>query len=448
MGIFNKIFGFSNGEQAQPDIMFGRFNDSYKSDGKYKAWDRSLEHFEKQEYLDSYRMFFDFLMDDQRGNLSYKYDKEKDLITFELYQGSKKVEGRIHDGSIRAEAKIANSEVNELGILRKLIEMNFNLKYSRYALDRDENITMVFNSYFLDCSPYKLYYALKELSTSADKQDDLFIKKFEGLEPVNTGHVRQISEKEIQSKYNFFKKKIEFVLDQFENGKLDKVTYPGGKTFQLLDAVYKLDYLLKPEGLVMESFEKIHKGFFKNDNNTVHKKNSDIVKELQRIIEIPFEDFSEEIYEVLSTFGVTVPTSYEQYKTFAQAELANMDWYIDNKYLDVGRSIPSYIIGYSLFNYALPNPLAELFHLYYNITECGFFRELGFSCQYLHEDGELQEREIKKSLNNIRQKFRDAFPNFNPRKYNLNYKSLESFSKSFIVMTLNLNLEKANNKSG
>lgn len=442
MGIFNKIFGLTANASEHPDIMFGRYNDSYKSDEKYKSWDRSLDHFEKQEYFKSYKQFLEYLKDEKTNNVMYEYDESQKKISFLIYQGSKTVEGVIHEDRITAEAKIAKSEVNELGILRKLIEMNFNLKYSRYALDRDENITMVFNSYFLDCSPYKLYYALKELSTSADKHDDLFINKFEGLEPLNNGHIRDIEKEEKQIKFKFLKEKIGFVLDQFENGKLDKTTYPGGKTFQLLDAVYKLDYLLKPEGLIMESFENIHKGFFKNDNNTVHKKNSNIVKELKKIQEVNLPEFETEIYEVLSTFGVTVPTSYEQYKTFAQAELANMDWYVDNKYLGVGRAIPSYIVGYSLFNYALPRPLTKLFHLYYNITECGFFKELGFKCQFLEEQGKLNEKEIKRSLGSIRQEFKQTYPNFNPRKYHLNYQTLESFSKSFIVMTLNLNLEK------
>ena len=445
MGIFNKIFGFTNASDEQPDIMFGRYNDSYKSDQKYKSWDQALEHFERQEYFKSYSLFFEYLKDDAKKNVSFNYDQEAGELKFLIFQGSKTVEGLIKGDRITAEAKIANSESNDIGVLRKLIEMNFNLKYSRYALDRDENITMVFNSYLLDCSPYKLYYALKELSTSADKQDDLFLKKFQGLEPVNNGHIRKIEKKEIEIKYNFLQKRVDFVLDQFDNGKLDKTTYPGGKTFQLLDLVYKLDYLLKPEGIIMESFENIHKGFFKNDKLTVHKKNSDIVKELKKLKTISLEDFEAEIYEVLSTFGVTVPTSYEQYKTFAQAELANMDWYVDNKYKLVGRSIPSYIIGYSLFNYALPRPLTKLFHLYYMVTECAFFRELGFSCKYQDEKGALNDREIKNSLSDIRQEFKEQFPQFNPKKYNLNYQNLESFSKSFIVMTLNLNLDKETN---
>jgi hypothetical protein len=442
MGIFNKIFGLTPNANEQPDIMFGRYNDSYKSDEKYKSWDKALDHFEKQAYFESYQQFLEYLKDEKIKNVKYEFDESQKKIKFILYQGSKTVEGVIHEDRITAEAKIARSENNELGILRKLIEMNFNLKYSRYALDRDENITMVFNSYFLDCSPYKLYYALKELSTSADKQDDLFINQFKGLEAVNMGHIRHIEDEEIQIKFNFLKKKIGFVLDQFENGKLDKTTYPGGKTFQLLDVVYKLDYLLKPEGLIMESFENIHKGFFKNDDKTVHKKNSNIVKELEKIQKVTPSEFEKEIYEVLSTFGVTVPTSYEQYKTFAQAELANMDWYVDNKYTSVGRSIPSYIVGYSLFNYALPRPLTKLFHLFYYITECAFFNELGFTCQFLDEKGKLIEKEIKRSLASIRQEFKASFPNFNPRKYSLNYQSIESFSKSFIVMTLNLNLDK------
>ena len=263
------------------------------------------------------------------------------------------------------------------------------------------------------------------------------------MEPVNTGHIRKIEQQEVETKFAFFQDKIADVLDQFTNGRLDKTSYPGGKTFQLLDVVYKLDYLLKPEGIVMESFENIHKGFFKNDNLSVHKKNANIVKELVKIQKLTVAEFSEELYEVLSTFGVTVPTSYEQYTTFAQSELPNMDWYIENKYLKVGTAIPSYIIGYALFNYALPQPLLKLFHLFYCITECHFFNRLGYHYKYLKSDNKLNEKEIKSALGQIRSEFKSSYPNFNPKKYHLNYQTMHSFSKSFLIMTMHLDLSQS-----
>lgn len=439
MSLISKIFGIRD-QHEEPKIMFGRYSDSYKSDEKYEAWDEAIAAFERKDYTESYLKFFKYLRDDETNNVSVS--KQDQTVNFELYQGSKKIVGSIAGNKIIAEAKIALSEENEIGVLRKLIEMNFNLKYCRYALDRDENITIVFNSYFMDCSPYKLYYALKEISTHADKQDDILMSEFESLEEVNTGHVRKIAEREIRIKYDFLIKRVQEVLDRFENGKLDKIKYPGGKSFDLLDVVYKLDFLLKPEGVTMQTFENIHKDFFKQNNVTAHQKNNFIVKNLKEIVQTPYEEFAEEIYEVLSTFGVTSPTSFDQYKNFASGELDNFNWYVENEYEIVARAIPSYIVGYSLFNYSLPKPLSELLHMFYVITEQAFFNDLGFHYKYVQND-KIVKSEVKQKLKSIKNENKMLYPKFNPQIDQIDFSSKTRFSVSFLKMTLNLNMVKA-----
>lgn len=442
MSLISKIFGKRN-QHEDPKIMFGRYSDSYKSDDKYESWDQAIAAFEKKAYKECYLKFFEYLRDDQTNNVNITNQNEK--VSFELFQGSKKIVGEIANDKIIAEAKIALSEENEIGVLRKLIEMNFNLKYCRYALDRDENITIVFNSYFMDCSPYKLYYALKEISTHADKQDDILMSEFDSLEEVNTGHIRKIADQEIRIKYDFLMKRLNEVLDRFENGKLNKIKYPGGKSFDLLDVVYKLDFLLKPEGVTMQTFENIHKEFFKQNSVSAHQKNEFIVKNLKELIKTPYEEFAEEIYEVLSTFGVTSPTSFDQYKNFASGELENFNWYVENQYDIVARAIPSYIVGYSLFNYSLPKPLSELMHLFYVITEQEFFNDLGFNYDYT-ENEKINKSRIKAKLKSIKNDNKANYPKFNPKIDQIDFSSMTSFATSFLKMTLTLNMEKVEKK--
>lgn len=441
MSLISKLFGRAEAK-AEPNIKFGRYSDSYKSEDKYESWDKSIEAFEAKNYKAAYAHFFDYLRDEQTNNVLIK--DGADGIDFELFQGSKKIVGSFLKDRVVAEAKIAVSNENEIGALRKLIEMNFNLKYCRYALDREENITIVFNSYFMDCSPYKLYYALKEISTHADKQDDILMSEFETLREINTGHIRRIGDAEIKAKFDFLNRKIQDVLESFRNGSLDKVNFPGGKSFELLDTVYKLDYLLKPEGITMQSFESIHREFFKKNNVSPHAKNQSIVAELEKVLEIQYSDFKDEIYEVLSTFGVTAPTSYEQYKNFAEGELSNYKWYEENKYRTVAEAIPSYIIGYSLFNYSMPKPLTQLLQLYYQVTEQAFFNELGFDFKYV-ENSKISKSKIKAGFKKIVQENKSLYPKFNPNTNGIEFDSFSKFGYSFVMMTTKLDLNKAKN---
>ena len=132
MGFFD--YFFSNKKNTdQPEIQFGRFSDAYKEERKYDAWDQSLELFENQKYIESYKQFLEYLNDESATNC--QYTDHRDHLTFEFYQGSKKIIGRANHKSISAEAKIAKTDGLHIGFLRRLLEENYQLKYCRYALD-------------------------------------------------------------------------------------------------------------------------------------------------------------------------------------------------------------------------------------------------------------------------------------------------------------------------
>ena len=194
MGLFGRLFGNTPSNEVQPDIRFGRYTDAYKTDEQYDAWDRALMQFEERNYLTAYREFFDYLRDQDAGNVRYWMEGEE--LKFELFQGSKRITGFANKKQLGAKAKIALSEDLNIGFMQRLLQQNHDLKYSRYTLDGDHHISILFDSFTLDGSPYKLYYALKELATSADKQDDLLIDEFRMLKPVETDHLQAIPDKE------------------------------------------------------------------------------------------------------------------------------------------------------------------------------------------------------------------------------------------------------------
>lgn len=441
MNFLTKLFNRNDSDIAVPDIKFGRFSDSYKSDKKYQLWDQALEKYEKEDYLVTYELFFDYLRDDELKNVIT--EKGDDWIKFNIYQGSKLIEGYIKDKKIFAEAKVAQTDGLEIGFLRRIIELNYKLKYCRYALDPSHNITVVFTASVLDSSPYKLYYALKELSTQADKQDDLLLDDFQSLRPINMGHIRDISEEEKQVKFRFVQTELEKALHTYDHGKLNKAMYPGGISYLLLSALYKIDYLTKPEGVTMDEIEKVHQLFFANNNEQVTKKNLDIASALREMQKITEADFHKEIYEVMSTFGITAPTSHEQFNTFAQNELPKMQWYADNNYTEIAISVPDYIVGYALYNFALPLPLKELLHLYFQITENAFFMKLGYKENFHKEDGSIKTGEIKSRIQKMRAKHKAKYPMFNPKLKLINYSTILSFSTSYITMCTQLDLRKS-----
>ena len=119
---------------------------------------------------------------------------------FQFYQGSKIVRGNYDSEQLHAEVTLAKMPSPNVPVMRRLLEMNFNLYYSRYALD-SERLCMRFDSDIETANPNKLYYGLKELVTKGDKQDDLLVQDFTALQTIDTDHIIEIPAEEKEIKF-------------------------------------------------------------------------------------------------------------------------------------------------------------------------------------------------------------------------------------------------------
>jgi len=442
MGFFDKFFGIETESKPQPEIGFGRYSDSYKTKAQYAAWDKSLDLFEKKEYLASFESFFTYLRDTKENNVNFSTDKGK--IHFELIQGSKKIVGVADRKKVKAEAKVAITEDLNLGFMRRLMEENFKMRYSCFALDQANDITIVFDTNILDASPYKLYYALKEVATKADKLDDLLIDEFDVLHHTDESLIKHSTLAEKEVKYQFVVEEIKSVLDEIENGKLSTIQYPGGIAYLLLDLSYKLDYLTVPEGMLMETLERIHRLYFTKDTKTNLQKNVLLQKEFQHLIEQPKANFLKGMYQVKTSFGITKPVTHDRVVSFIDGELHQMDWYRNNGHHKVAMAIPGYIVGYCIFNYAVPKPDKELFHLYYRIIYGAYFKQLGFTDSYVDfKKQAFKAKEIKRAIKEIVATNKETYPKMSPNINRLSFDGQSKFAQSYLMMIRNLDLTKA-----
>lgn len=441
MSFFDQLFGGGRKKEPQPKISFGRYSDSYKDANQYDSWDKALTLFEKEQYIASYLEFFNYLRDNFEDNVTWKEENGK--IYFEVFQGSKKAKGVADTEKVTIEAKVAQTETLNIGFMRRLMERNFSLRYSRFALDPDNNISIRFDTYVLDGSPYKLYYALKELTTNADKLDDILIDEFRMLKPVDTTHLVDLSLKEKEIKYNYIIQQIHEALAAMDSGKPSLDKYPGGYAYVLLNLSYKLDYLTKPEGFMMETLERIHRIYFTSDKKNPAQKNVIIRKELKKLLGRTKEEYFLEMYLTKSTFGITKPVNHDRIVGFIDGELHNMDWYNEHGYHTIAIGVPGYIVGYCMFNFAAPRPDRELFHLYYQIIEAKYFKDLGYTLNYYDfEKGTFDKKAIKRAINDITENNKELYGRMNPDKSLLKFDTLPNFAKSFLIMVRNLDLTK------
>ena len=147
--MFDKIFGRGKKKTEpvpEPDISFGRYSDNNKPLAKINRWTDADSFFKQKKYSESLDAFFDYLRDDSVQNVVYERNGRGGK--FEVYQGSKIVRGVFNSEHLNAEVTLAKMPQPSIPVMRRLLESNFSLYYSRFALD-DDRLCMRFDSSIL-----------------------------------------------------------------------------------------------------------------------------------------------------------------------------------------------------------------------------------------------------------------------------------------------------------
>ena len=440
--MFDKLFGRSRKKEEppapgpEPDISFGRYSDNNKPVTKVNRWADADNLFKEKKLSESFDAFFDYLRDDNIHNVVYERNGAEGR--FHFYQGSKIVRGQFNAETLRADVTLARMPQPSVPVMRRLLEMNFNLYYSRYALE-NERLCMNFDTAIETASPSKLYYGLKELSTKADKQDDLLVQDFTILESTDLDHVAAIPDSEKDIKFGFMQKWISHVLETIATVDTDK--YAGGIAYMLLALIYRIDYLVAPEGKLLHDLEKIAGIYFKKDERQLAEKNRDMILEFKKIQEKPKEEIMAYLFRSKYTFAIVSPQQYKNVADSISGATQNIAWYRDNNHPFIAQQIIEYGITYCQYSYSLPKAITELIHLFMRVNYPEFFTALGFRTYYETDTNKFDAPAIIARIKSIQEQWKEKYPLLNFNTQNLKFDNLVNFDHSFVMEMESLNTE-------
>jgi hypothetical protein len=416
-------------------ITFGRYTDAFKPKAKTEAWNQAEKLFGDKKYMDSFYAFFDYIKDDSVNNV--QWNKNNGGIDFTLQQGSKTIKGSVNDKKITAQTRVVVFDKLSVSFMRRLMEMNYSLYYTRFAM-KDDGIYIKFDSGIPDGHPRKLYYGLKELALRADKQDELLADEFAALKPVDISGEEEIPAQEKEIKYLYYRQWIEGTIKRISE--LNPDTFSGAISYLLLDLLYKIDYLIVPEGTLENDLEKISWTYFAKDNKPFGEKNNAMKDAFAKLLEKPKENVLEDLYRTKATFGIANPAPHQAVVDAINSNINNVKWYVDNNYPDIAELIFEYIAGYALFSYGLPKPDVKLFGLLFSITQQDYFTALGFKEKYYDTAAKkFDEQAIKDKINEIIKEGTEQFPELKFNTDNLKFDSMVNFLRSYITEIQNLN---------
>jgi hypothetical protein len=438
--MLEKIFSWSRKkaeEETEPAINFGRYSDNNKTVEKVELWNEAEALFKDKKYFASIASFFNYLRDDDGGNVVH--EQQGNSGRFHFYQGSKIIRGFYNEEVLEAEVVLANMPTPSVPVMRRLLELNFNLYYSRYALN-NEKLCMLFDSDIATANPSKLYYGLKELATKADKQDDLLVQDFTSLLPTDVEHITEIPVEEKMVKFKYFKKWIQETLDIIAGVDADK--YSGGIAYLLLALAYRIDYMILPEGKLLLELEKIVEIYFRKDDRLVTEKNQEMMDCFQRLMLKDKEEFLPYLFRSKFTFSIVTPQNYKAISDAIYNANQNIGWYRENKLPQIAARISEYGISYCQFSYSLPRPITELFHLFMMVNYPDFFGELGFRDDlYNKESSQFNREAIIARINDIQERWKVKYPEFRFNTEKLKFDNLVVFNQTYTSEIETLNLE-------
>lgn len=423
--------------EAEPNIPFGRYSDNNKPVDKVNRWTDADNLFKEKKYTESFDAFFEYLRDDTQDNVVHERNDSNGR--FHFFQGSKIIRGTYDKEHLQAEVTLARMPSPSIPVMRRLLEMNFNLYYSRYALD-GEKLCMRFDSDVETANPNKLYYGLKELSTKGDKQDDLLVQDFTGLQRMDVEHILEIPPEEKEIKFNWLQKWITESITFIKT--LDADKFSGGIAYLLLALAYRIDYLITPEGKILHDLEKIVDIYFKKDERQTTEKNRDMITEFEKLKSKTKEEVFAGLYRSKHTFAIVAPQTYKTIADSIYNANQNVNWYKENNYPSIAAQIPEYGIAYCQYSYSLAKPVTEFFQLFMMVNYGEYFRELGFNVSYYNaQTKQFDTDKITDRIKQVIEKWKTKYPNLKMKLENIKYDSLVNFNVSFTTEIEFLNLE-------
>ena len=435
MGLLNRIFNRNDQTDILSPDRFGRYSDAFKSEDRYRHWDRAIRSFDSGEFRNALIEFLSYLRNQEEDNIHIKENSRN--LEFSIIQGSKKIKGQFVNDLLVVHAHLVSGTTYPTGLMRRLLEKNYQLNYCRYALSEKNELTLIFDSFIRDANPYKLYFGLKELALQADKIDDLILIEFNQLAAFQEDHLRSISDSIIDAKTNFYYKKISALKAQLDNGYLKKIRDTNSIIYAVLATFYELDFLLTPHGKSTEIIERAHKSYFADSTRHEELKISDLLSEVEKLYQIAPENLKKEWYGVIYTFGINSPVDLRQVQSTIATEIKKVDWYIENNQFDEARAITGFIIGYILFDYAIDYLLKSLLLLYYRILNQDFFNSMGIQSNFINNKGSLNKSKIESEIERIIDFYSSEYHIVKIPVDDLQYQSIYHFGQSLLHLIQN-----------
>jgi hypothetical protein len=378
------------------DFFFGQYSGLEKNKLHYDYFQKAIQNYKAQNFLDAFEYFFRYLQNTDTENLAFTRDKSK--IDFSLIQGSKIIRGLINEQDIYADAEIICFEDTETELMYKLLQVNYSLKYCKFAI-KNNIYNLKFHGITTDTNPESLYSALLEMAIYADKYDDLLINEFNNLNPVNTKHIHHIAGKKVNLRLKYLQKLCKDIISTTGDNKNHNqatVTH-----YKIINKLYAVNYLISPGGTIKNKIRTLIDTSLKTDESKKLELNKKIKHDIDELLKSNETELKNDLQEIIKTFPEKEISDLSEIKNYIQQNL-NKTRFFSNDYLHENRNLIIKNTILSLpYKFGLTVTHDKILLILWQYYYPDFFNETSFKNVFFTDSNQFDEKSIKNYISSV-----------------------------------------------
>ena len=430
---------FTSFFEGMPEIPKGHYSDNNKSPQQTQFWFQAEEAYKEKKYEAVRQLLFQYLQNKEKSNVTLSPTNPTDGSYFTLLQGSKKVYGLFKDGRVAAQVPLARLESAGIAAMRHVLELNFNLKHCHFSLTEDGTICLHLNIPEAAASPQKLYYGLRELAITADRQDDLLLSDYGKLASVDNRYFAEYPRELLARRYMYFCRWIDDMLAAIAT--LDADRFSGSISYQLLCLVYRLDFMFAPQGDFLSHLEGIHKTYWIPEGRNLLQRNALMTESILKLRAMPVANWMACVYASTDTFCRREPpanTTVDDSYTNARRDAA---WYLENKHEQEALNLQEYGVLFNQFGYSMPAVMTNLATILLAVLHADYYHDLGLKDAFYNRKTKIFDKnKIMAACSAAIEEYAAKYPKMRWQHEELKWENLYVFADSFSSQMAKLDL--------
>ncbi len=298
-----------------------------------KAWD-------ERRYQDSFLGLLDYI----NPGLRSKYGNSTQT-QFTVPHGSVIVDIKINGDKVNITCPLVDiTEAMRIPLLRKIAEVNFYpLVLAQIRLNANQ-LTFNYSTTLDTCEPFKMYYVLKEICSTADRYDDELREKFKAknlVEPKVVYPSPEVTTKAWEHVNDIINETFEYAAY------FDSQRWFGSTLDYLMLALKRIDLCLQTQGYLKIELDRVA-GEMANGNVNITERVQTGRKFLQQLQQNGKDAFAKYLYQADTFVPEKASIGGDKVKSMIKAALTKtLEYHTGKNY--IGSCIESHYCIYDLF---------------------------------------------------------------------------------------------------